>query len=549
MTARLLSILAAVSIASASAQENQTPPKCSISGSVEDSVSHQPMDGFDVMLNPGQKSVVSDAKGNFEFKDIDPGTYRVVARLQFQVSSQKSVSLTCGQDLTGTRLQVDPMSTIVGTVLDENGEPVMGAEVDLVAGDYYRGKLRYILVSTATANDKGDYTLTRVRPGHKYLVYASRRERKLDAISKVPANPKLRKKVFEPAYFGGADRPEGAQMIIARPGERKEGVDFKLRRTQGWCMDGVIRDGAEPAESFFQVAESQPHSGFSPSADGGTFKVPPSGQTGKDGKFRVCDLHPGEYSITTAVFRSQDSGPDIPTMFAVTEASITDSDLHDLKITPRPRIPISGEVVWDGPAPAQPAQGQLQLYVNPIGRAGWQGEHEWLDAKSHIPGQFAFPGLFMDQYNIRIRGVPTDSYLKEATYSGTSMLTAPIVPGSRGDSSMRIVLARDGGVIQAKAVDKDGQPLPDTSLVIFPADIGSPALLADSLVRASTDQNGAYTSGRLAPGKYTVIATDSNVDFSADFIDRLWAARSKAEPTELAVNGTASVTLQVTPIN
>jgi hypothetical protein len=549
MTMRSLCILAAICIASARAQENQTPPKCAVSGSVEDSVSHQLLDGFDVTLNPGQKSVVSDAKGMFEFKDIDPGTYRVVARLEFQASSQKVVSLTCNQDLTGIRLQVDPVSTIVGTVMDENGEPVMGAEVDLAAGDYYRGKLRYILVSTATADDKGNYTLIRVRPGHKYLVYASRRERRLDAISKVPTNPKLRKKVFEPAFFGGADRPEGAQAIVARPGERKEGVDFKLRRTQGWCIDGVIRDGPEPAEALFEIVESQPRSGFSPSADGGTFKMGPSGHTGKDGKFRVCDLHPGEYSITTIVFRPQDSGPKMPGMFAVTEASITDGDLHDLKISALPRIPISGEVVWDGPAPAQPEQGQLHLYISPIGRAGWEGEHEWFNAKSQIPGQFSFPGLFMDQYNIRIWGVPTDSYLKEATYSGTSMLTSPIVPGSRGNSTMRIVLARDGGLIQAKVVDKDGQPIPDTSLVMFPAEVGSPALLADSLMRSSTDQNGAYTSGRLAPGKYTVIATGGNVDFSADCIDKLWAARSKAEPIELAANGTASVTLQLTPIN
>ena len=274
----------------------------------------------------------------------------------------------------------------------------------------------------------------------------------------------------------------------------------------------------------------------------------PSGNTGKDGKFRICDLHPGEYSFTTAVFRSQDSGPDILTMFAVTEASIADGDIHDLKITPRPRIPISGEVVWDGPAPSQPIQAEIHLYVEPIGRAEFQGESA-NDAKSKIPGQFSFPGLFMDQFNIRIRGVPSDSYLKEATYSGTSMLTAPIVPGSRGDSSMRIVLGRDGGVIQAKVVDKDGQPIPDTSLVIFPADVASPALLADSLTRASTDQNGAYTSGRLAPGKYTVIATDSIVDFSADCIDKLWAARSKAEPIELAPNGSASVTLELTSIN
>src|ERR1035438_9598429 len=213
MKTRLFCILALVCIAAARAQDNQTP-KCSLSGSVEDSLSHQPMEAFNVTMNPSQKSVVSDAKGNFQFKDIDPGTYHLVARLQFLASSEKIVSLTCSQDLSGIRLKVDPMGIIVGTVMDENGGPVVNAEVDLVARDYYRGKLRYVLVSSVRVNDKGDYSLNRVRPGYKYLVYASRRERKLDAISKVPANPKLRKNVFEPAYFGGADRPEGDRKSV-----------------------------------------------------------------------------------------------------------------------------------------------------------------------------------------------------------------------------------------------------------------------------------------------------------------------------------------------
>jgi hypothetical protein len=527
------------------AQESQTPPKCSLSGSVEDSVSQQPLEGITVVLGSGSKSATTDAKGNFQFKEMDPGTYHLSAFAEMEKSNRKTVSLTCNQDLTGVRLKMDPTGTIVGRVLDENGEPLANAQVDLVSRDYFMGKLRYIVSSIARANDKGDYSLGPVRPGYKYFVYASLRERRLDAISKVPANPKLRKKVFEPEYFGGSDRPEGAQAVMVRPGERKEGVDFKLRRTAAWCIDGVIRNGMEPGKAWFSIAESQPHSGFSPSADGGLHQSPPGGGTGDDGKFRICNLHPGEYTVTTSVWDSDHTA----TMFSKTEANITDGDIHDLKISALPKIAIAGEVVWDGPAPTQPVEGQIHLFVQPIGRAGFKGEHESFDADSQIPGRFSFPGLFLDQYHIRIWGVPKDSYLKEATYSGNSIFTAPIVPGSVGNSSMRIVLARDGGTIQVKVVDKDKNALPDSSLVILPADIGSPALLADSMIRTSTDQNGAYTSDRLAPGKYIVIATDSVIDYSADCIDKLWALRNKVDPVELAPNGSLSLTVELTPIN
>ncbi len=527
------------------AQESQTPPKCSLSGSVEDSVSQQPVEGVMVVVGPGSKSATTDAKGAFQFKDIDPGAHTLRAFSESHRFTGKIVSLTCNQDLSGVRLKMDPMSTLAGKVLDENGEPVAGAQVDLVSRDYFVGKLRYIVSSVATTNDKGEYSLSRVLPGYKYLVYASLRERRLDAISKVPTNPKLRKKVFEPEYYGGSDRPEGAQVVVARPGERKEGVDFKLRRTAAWCIDGVIRNGAEPGQAMFSIAESQPHLGFSPSAEVGVFGMRATGHSGDDGKFRICNMHPGEYTVTTAVFDSDN----VATVFSKTEANITDEDLHDLKISALPKIPIAGEVIWDGPAPPQPVEGQIHLHVQPMGRAGFTGEHESFDAKSQIPGQFSFPGLFVDQYHIRIFGVPKDCYLKEATYAGNSVFTAPIVPGSAGNSSMRIVLARDGGTIQVKVVDKDKNALPDTSLVILPADIGSPALLADSMIRTTTDQNGTYTSDRLAPGKYIVIATDSVIDYSADCIDKLCALRNKIDAVELGPNGSLSLTVELTPIN
>jgi hypothetical protein len=225
----------------------------------------------------------------------------------------------------------------------------------------------------------------------------------------------------------------------------------------------------------------------------------PSANTNEDGKFRICDLHRGEYLLTIFVADAEGT----PTMLAQSQAQITDGDIHDLKLTPRLRVPISGEVCWDGPAPTQAVQGEIHIAMEPLSRPGFKGEWQGLEAKSSIPGTFSFPGPYVDEYRARVYGVPTGFYLKEASFAGTNMLNAPVVPGSRGDNSMRIVLGRDGGTIQLKTVDKDGKAVPDTTLILGPAEIGSPMLLAGALVHASSDQNGTYTSETQTPGKYS----------------------------------------------
>lgn len=213
--------LALVCCAALEAQDNP-PPKCSISGSVEDSVSHQPLEAYTVRLGPGNHSVETDSKGNFQFKDLDPATYRLSARLQFAASPEKIVSVTSGQDLSGIRLKVEPMGTVVGTVTDENGEPVQKADVSLVARDYYRGQLRYILTSAGRTDDKGDYTLEHAIPGHQVSCVCEP-ERTQPGCD------------FESAGESQAAEEGGRVGLLWRrgPAGRRPGTDPETRRAQG----------------------------------------------------------------------------------------------------------------------------------------------------------------------------------------------------------------------------------------------------------------------------------------------------------------------------
>jgi hypothetical protein len=107
-----------------------------------------------------------------------------------------------------------------------------------------------------------------------------------------------------------------------------------------------------------------------------------------------------------------------------------------------------------------------------------------------------------------------------------------------------VVLAHDGGSIAVRVADKDGNPVPDIHVVILPVELQSEASLPGRLVRGETDQDGNYSHGVLAPGKYLVLATAMKIDPTFDKVQRLWRARGRAKIVELGPNGNAQVTIE-----
>src|ERR1041384_8062614 len=120
--------------------------------------------------------------------------------------------------------------------------------------------------------------------------------------------------------------------------------------------------------------------------------------------------------------------------------------------------------------------------------------------------------MILDDFAIRVTGIPPGSYIKQMTYGSHNLLLEPLHPGSAiGNAGMRVVLARDGGTVTVRATTKDGAPAGDAQIVIFPASAVTEAALAESLQSGQTDQRGQWTSGTLAPGKYYALALTAPV--------------------------------------
>jgi hypothetical protein len=107
-----------------------------------------------------------------------------------------------------------------------------------------------------------------------------------------------------------------------------------------------------------------------------------------------------------------------------------------------------------------------------------------------------------------------------------------------------VALADDGGFLQAKVADKDGNPIPHSYVFVLPAAPRSEAALASMMISGQTDQNGIYSSVCLAPGKYVVLANSAPIDPIPASIARLWSARSKAKEVEVGAGMAAQVTME-----
>jgi hypothetical protein len=490
---------------------------------------------------PNQGHAVTDANGKFVLKDLPPGSYRIAAsapdtsgRIGFGPSLTRQVVLLPGQELESFDFHLVLLAQISGRVLDQNKEPVPDASVFLVVREYVSGVLRAVFAGGATTDDQGEYHLGRVQPGRTYEVIAKTRNFNLPAISDAPADPKLRRPALTPTFYPNSRSVEGAQSLVLRSGEVRENVDIRLTKTPSFCLEGVVEGGTGSGGLRFEIAEAQPTSGSS--GNGGFYMSQPNGRVGAEGKIRICGLHPGDYELAALEYKTAGNGL---AFFGAAPVTITDRDLQNVHVVAGPPVPLKGQVVWDGPAPAQPLDTKINMQLQALSRT----ERGFL--KLDIPSDFALEGgLLIDEFSLRFDGVPKGVYIKDVSYGGRSIRYEPLRLGTAmGDAGLRIALSQDGGSITAQVADKDGNPVPDCTVVLMPASAPNEAALSVAMITGKSDLRGTWSPPVMAPGKYYAVATNDMVDKSPECMAKLWRMRTGAPEVEVSASGNAPVSL------
>ncbi len=125
-------------------------------------------------INNGSPPAASTSleDGTFHFDSVTPGTYILWVTHPNYVSNagvSQSVTVQNGQSVLNIAVQLQPLGAISGRVLDDTGNPVARAKVDLLTTFNFRGKPEPRRVKTSISDGNGKYLFEKVAPGRYYI--------------------------------------------------------------------------------------------------------------------------------------------------------------------------------------------------------------------------------------------------------------------------------------------------------------------------------------------------------------------------------------------
>lgn len=296
------------------------PPTSAITGRVVNASSGAPLKKASVWLEAfspsrgvnGERTVTlpattTDAEGRFTFDRLEPGDYLLAAKRVgyldqgYGASTPQVVGppLTAkpGETLRDIVIKLTPQSFVYGKVVDEDGDAVTGARVEVLK----RGAVE---VAAAESQDDGSFVIGNLMPG-RYFLRAD--------IAPADAEPGRERHVA--TYFPSAPDPSAATPVEVGPGAEVRGLAIRLRKTRVYTIRGRVL----PAERVSLQLDSTRTFG-----------------TGADGRFEFTGLVPGTYEIRT--------NSAVQTLVGRAPVVITDGDVDDVVVRLSEGVSIDGQV-------------------------------------------------------------------------------------------------------------------------------------------------------------------------------------------------------------
>lgn len=308
-----------------------------------DSVTRAPVPKARVSLGGKgfSRAASADEDGKFRIDNLEPGSWRVdyveARGYLYQPHIAAEFTVAEEQHVTGIVLELTPLGAIAGKIVDEDGDPIEGAQVAVMQYTYGNGARSLHTVDGAVTDDRGAYRVFRLKPGRYFVnAWLPPGQMQYGALRKdwLPANRhrNMAETGYLPVFYPNGPDPAQATPLRLAPGGELGGIDFRLRSVPVFHIRGRLV-GARSDRPASVLATPCP-------APEGSAEYGAKLQS--DGRFDIAGLSQGVYclSVSQVGFTR--------TVYAADTVTVNDRSLDGVALRSLAAFPIAGTLKFDG---------------------------------------------------------------------------------------------------------------------------------------------------------------------------------------------------------
>ncbi len=472
----------------------------------------------------GNYTAVTGPEGTFRIENVTPGRYHLFAERTGLLDIDKHhasrdgriLTLSAGEEVKDIRIRLQAAAVIRGRVTDEDGDPLLNAEVSVLRQTFSAGHSRWEQAAAERTNDLGEFRIANLAPGNVYVSVSPPPDFKsliegagVPAAEQHGAEKTLEKAstAYQTTYYPGTAERSQASPIQLHAGDDFP-VNFSLTPSPALSIRGSVVN-LPPRSSATIMLQSH------------DFNFVMNGaEMHKDGSFVIRDVSPGSYTILASV-----DGSAVPLM-AKQSLQVGSNNVEGLRLIPQPGASIRGRLRLEtrgGVSAFDPAQ--IFLTLQPMDGDGddmaaaggrfsnlvhvaFDGSFEWKD----VP-----PGEYYVQM-MRESDATGDWFLKSIVAGGRDLRDSGLAVNG-GSVTLDLIASNNGGTVNGVASDSKGVTVANAVIVAVPEARLRKRL--DRYRKTISDQSGRFTLRGVPPGDYTLFAWESVDDdayYNPDFL-------------------------------
>lgn len=509
------------------AAQTKADDSCAISGQVSNAATGEPVRRALVSLrridmSPGAttiqvtQTVATDAAGQFAMAGIAPGKYRLGAERNGFIATQYGsrgpgkagalLTLEAGRKSSDLAMRLTPHGVITGRVLDEEGDPVPGASVQVLRQIYAQGRKQMSRTSEASTNDLGEYRVFGLAPG-RYFV---------SAVARLNAMLPRAEDEYVTTWFPRTADASAAGPIDVASGGQLRNIDILLAKLHTVAVRGrVVGEAPAPGggqgaqrTNFSVVLSARNAMGAGGNPSRGTAVTP-------DGSFDFGGVTPGSYFLIAQV-NAQGRN-----FAARTAIQVGSSNVEGIALPLHGGVLVSGRVRVEGETAQSLAN--VQVLLRPAETGGFVfGPFPTQHVKPD--GSFQMDDVGADRYTISFTGLPEGFYVKSVRSANVDVLAGGLEVAGGSGAQLDVVLSPSAGQVTGTVLDPNTQKAAPTMMVVLIPQEKERRDRETFYQTATSDLTGQFTFKSVVPGEYRVYAWEE-VEYSAwmdpDFMNPL----------------------------